>query len=124
MKSKAQSREQKRRARHIRIRKKMSGTSERPRLCVHRSLKQFYAQVIDDRARRVIMGCSTLDRAVSEEIPGSRGTVAAASVLGHILARRAVEKGIRRVCFDRGGYRYHGRVKAFAEAAREGGLEF
>ncbi|HOW35965.1 MAG TPA: 50S ribosomal protein L18 [Candidatus Omnitrophota bacterium] len=115
--------EVKRVARHERLRKKIIGTLDQPRLCVHRSIKNLHAQIIDDVAQKVLFGISTLDKQVRAKIK-SGGNVGAATVLGEALAVKAKEKGIKKVCFDRGGYLYHGRVKAFAEAARKGGLEF
>ncbi|HYO84744.1 MAG TPA: 50S ribosomal protein L18 [Bryobacteraceae bacterium] len=105
---------------HLRIRKKVSGTPERPRLAIFRSVKHIYAQVIDDRAGRTIAAASSKDK--NAEITG--GNVAGAKEVGRMVAERAKEKGITRVVFDRGGYLYHGRVKALADAAREAGLEF
>ncbi len=109
--------------RHRRIRKKSAGTSERPRLCVHRSLKNLTAQIVNDENQQVIMGMSTLNKSIREQQKNG-GNIKAAEVLGEALAAKAKDKGITKVCFDRGGYLYHGRVKAFAEAARKGGLEF
>lgn len=107
--------------RHRRVRAKISGTPERPRLNVFRSIKHIYAQLIDDEAGHTLVSASTVD-------PVLRGTdggnIEGARHVGALLAKRAVEKGITRVVFDRGGYKYHGRVKALADAAREGGLEF
>ncbi|HSA31417.1 MAG TPA: 50S ribosomal protein L18 [Candidatus Omnitrophota bacterium] len=116
-------REVKRLAKHERIRKRTTGTVERPRLCVHRSLKNFYAQVIDDTTGKVIFGLSTRNKDVASSLNGC-GNIAAAARLGKIFAEQAKTKGVSKVCFDRGGYKYHGRVKAFADAAREGGLDF
>lgn len=116
-------REIKRVLRHRRIRKKIVGTPDQPRLCVHRSLKNFYAQVIDDSCGKVLIGMSTLTKGVTAK-DKSAATVEAASTLGSTFAQEAQKKGIKKVCFDRGGYLYHGRVKAFAEAAREAGMEF
>lgn len=116
-------REQKRIYRHNRIRRKVVGTNAVPRLCIHRSLKNFQAYVINDEEDRVILGKSTLSKDLKASIK-SGGNVAAAKALGEAIAKDAVAKGIKKVCFDRGGYLYHGRVKAFAEGAREGGLEF
>ena len=104
---------------HARIRRKLSGTTERPRLSVHRSLNHIYAQVIDDQTGETLVSASTL--ALKEK---TGGNVAAAKEIGKAIAERAVEKGVKKVVFDRGGYLYHGRVKALADAAREGGLEF
>lgn len=105
---------------HRRIRKKVRGTPERPRLAVFRSLKHIYAQVIDDTRGHTLAAASSLEK--DRQIPG--GNVQGAREVGRLIAERALAKGIRRVVFDRGGYRYHGRVKALAEAAREAGLEF
>ncbi len=101
----------------------MAGTSQRPRLCVHRSLNNLQAQIIDDSAGKIILGKSTLAKDVRAKIK-TGGNINAAAVLGQTLAAEAVKKGITQVCFDRGGYLYHGRIKAFAEAARKAGLEF
>jgi large subunit ribosomal protein L18 len=111
--------------RHRRIRKKIRGTSERPRLVVFRSLKNIEGQVVDDDQSRTIVGVSTL----AEELRGFKAEsrnprVEWAREAGKLLARKAKEAGVDHVVFDRGGYRYHGRVKAFAEGAREGGLSF
>lgn len=123
MKSQAQMKDQKRMARHLRIRKQMAGTAQRPRLCVHRSLKNFSVQLVDDTQGKVLFGLSTLSKPVRGKIP-SGGNVKGSAALGEAMAALAKSKGITKVCFDRGGYLYHGRVKAFAEAARKGGLEF
>lgn len=106
--------------RHKRVRRKVSGTGERPRLAVFRSNRQLYAQIIDDGGGRTIAAASSLD----PELRGSPHDVERAAKLGKLIAARAIEKGIKQVVFDRGGYRYHGRVKALAEAARESGLTF
>jgi large subunit ribosomal protein L18 len=111
------------RRRRIRVRKKIFGTSARPRLSVHRSNKHIYAQVIDDAAGRTLVSASTLSRELRAGLK-STGTVEAAALVGTLLARRAREAQVTRVVFDRNQYRYHGRVKALAEAARQGGLEF
>ncbi len=105
---------------HQRIRRKVRGTAERPRLAVFRSLRQIYAQVIDDTRGHTLVAASSLENGAS----ASGGNVQGARHVGRLIAERTVAKGIRRVVFDRGGYRYHGRVKALAEAAREAGLEF
>jgi large subunit ribosomal protein L18 len=110
-----------RKAVHTRIRKKVRGSGERPRLAVYRSLKHIYAQVIDDVAGRTLCAASTVDAGL-RGTPG--GNVAAAREVGRLIAERAREKGIEQVVFDRGGYIYHGRVKSLAEAAREAGLQF
>jgi len=112
-----------RKARHRRVRKKITGTPERPRLNVFRSHKHIYAQIIDDYAGRTLVAASTLDRELRDKIKYG-GNIEAAKQVGALIARRAIEKEIKKVVFDRGGYLYHGRVKALAEAAREGGLEF
>ncbi len=109
--------------RHKRIRKDMSGTPERLRLCVYRSLNNLFAQIIDDQKQKVLFGVSTLNKDLRKKIK-SGGNVAAAEILGEALAKIAKEKGVLKVCFDRGGYLYHGRIKAFADAARKGGLDF
>lgn len=113
----------KRLARHERLRKKVIGTAACPRLCVHRSLKNFYAQVIDDTSGKVLFGLSTRNKDFMKTIK-SGGNIAAATALGQIIAEKVKEQGVSQVCFDRGGYLYHGRVKAFAEGARKGGLDF
>ena len=115
--------EQQRIFRHQRIRKHMAGDSLRPRLCVHKSLNNFQAQIIDDASGKILLGKSTLAKDIRSKIK-SGGNVNAAEVLGEALAAQAVKQGIKKVCFDRGGYLYHGRIKAFAEAARKAGLEF
>jgi large subunit ribosomal protein L18 len=115
--------ETKRAGRHQRIRKRISGTSERPRLCVHRSLKNFFVQIIDDNTGKILFGISTLNKEVKNKFKYG-GNVKGAAALGEVVASQAKAKGIVRVSFDRGGYLYHGRIKAFADAARKGGLEF
>jgi len=105
---------------HRRIRRKLRGVEERPRLAVFRSSKHIYAQVIDDASGRTLVAASTVDKGFD----GYGGNVEAAKQVGKLIGERAKEKGIARVVFDRGGHRYHGRVKALAEAAREAGLEF
>lgn len=115
--------EQKRIYRHKRIRKVINGTSERPRLCVHRSLRGLSAQVIDDTVGKIIFGKSTQSKELKGKIKNG-GNIEAAKVFGKIFAAEAVKKGVKKVSFDRGGYLYHGRVKAFADAVREGGVEF
>jgi large subunit ribosomal protein L18 len=107
---------------HERIRKRLQGTTARPRLCVFRSNKHIYAQIVDDSSGRTLAAASTRDAEAKGGKSG--GNVAAAKVVGKIVAKRAIEKGIQAVLFDRGGYIYHGRVKALAEAAREAGLKF
>lgn len=116
---------QQRTRRHRRIRKKMWGTAERPRLVVFRSLKNMEGQVVDDDTGMTIFGLSTLAPELRDEkFDSDNRKVAEAKAAGKLLAERAIEKGIDRVVFDRGGYQYHGRVKAFADGAREGGLKF
>jgi large subunit ribosomal protein L18 len=107
-----------------RIRKKVSGTPERPRLVVFRSAKHIYAQLVDDVNQRTLTGVSTLTPWVRERLDGAQGKVAKARIVGLAIAEKAKELGITKVVFDRAGYRYHGRVKALAEGAREGGLDF
>jgi large subunit ribosomal protein L18 len=102
---------------HNRIRAKLSGTTERPRLNVYRSLNHIYAQVIDDHTGQTLVSASSIKLKTG-------GNVAAAKEIGKAVAEKAVEKGIKKVVFDRGGYLYHGRIKALADAAREAGLEF
>lgn len=106
--------------RHLRVRRKISGTSERPRLCVYRSNTNLYVQIIDDVAGNTLVSCSTLDK----EIKTKHSNKEAAKEVGTMIAKKALEKNIKSVVFDRGGYIYHGVVKELAEAAREGGLEF
>jgi large subunit ribosomal protein L18 len=108
---------------HRRVRHKVSGTSERPRLTVYRSLNHIYAQIIDDRAGKTLVSASSIDKGTRKENKGG-GNVAAAKVIGKIIAERAIAAGISKVAFDRGGYKYHGRVEALAQAAREAGLKF
>jgi large subunit ribosomal protein L18 len=108
---------------HARVRRRISGTAERPRLCIFRSLSHIYAQVIDDKLGHTIVSASTLDPVIRSGSEGNK-KVAAAALVGELVAKRTVERGITGIVFDRGGYKYHGRVKALAEAAREGGLEF
>ncbi|MGE0442420.1 MAG: 50S ribosomal protein L18 [Gemmatimonadales bacterium] len=114
-------REERRYRRHLRVRKKVAGTVERPRLVVFRSLKHIYAQLVDDATGKVLLGTS--DRSEGLELDG-QGKVAKAKAAGKLLAARAKAQGIAKAVFDRAGYRYHGRIKAVADGAREGGLEF
>lgn len=112
-----------RKKRHGRVRKKVSGTTEKPRLNVFRSLKHIYVQVIDDNTGVTIASASTSDKELKSAVKiGSN--IEAAKTVGMAIAKRATGKGVKKVIFDRGGYIYHGRVKALADAAREGGLEF
>jgi len=111
--------------RHFRVRNKIHGTEERPRLVVYRSLKNMEGQLVDDSTGRTLMGLSTLTPDLRDFQPeGSNRKVGLSFAAGKLLAERAREAGISAVVFDRGGYKYHGRVKAFADGAREGGLEF
>lgn len=112
-----------RRRRHYRVRKRVSGTPERPRLCVFRSLKHIYAQVIDDDSGRTLACASTLDAEIGPDLENKTKREMAESV-GALVARKAQSKGVDEVVFDRGGYRYHGRVKSLADGAREAGLRF
>ena len=109
--------------RHNRIRKKLMGTVERPRLTVHRSLKNLYVQVINDLESKTLVSFSTTDKEFAKQAPKS-GKVSTAQKLGQFFAKRLKEKGIQKIAFDRGGYLYHGRVKALADALRESGIEF
>ncbi len=117
------SRNEHRRRVHERVRSRLSGTTGRPRLNVYRSLEHIYAQLIDDSRGKTIASASSLDQEVRKELKGG-GNMAAARVIGRILGERAKARGVTEVVFDRGGYKYHGRVKALAEAAREAGLKF
>ena len=109
---------------HARIRRKLRGTAERPRLAIYRSLAHIYAQVIDDNGGTTLVSASSVDKAARAVHSGAGGNLAAAKAIGKLVAERAKEKGIKQVVFDRGGYPYHGRVKALADAARAAGLEF
>lgn len=109
--------------RHARLRKKLSGTGERPRLCVFRSNLHLYVQVIDDVAGHTLVSASTTESELRSQLSGQQ-RLAHAQVVGRVIAERALQAGITKVVFDRGGYQYHGRVKAVAEAAREAGLSF
>lgn len=112
--------------RHARVRKKVSGTEERPRLTVYKSLNHMYAQVINDVVGHTIASASTIDKEfrLSGEQKGHQGNVNAAKKVGEMIARKSKEKGVGKVVFDKGGFKYHGRIKALADAAREAGLEF
>lgn len=112
-----------RKRRHKRIRKKISGTSERPRLSVHKSLNHIYAQIIDDFSKNTLVFVSSLDKGLKAE-KTHKGNIETAKKIGKMIAQKALDKGIKKIVFDRGGYIYHGRVKAVAESARESGLEF
>ena len=115
--------EEARQRRHTRLRKKVSGSNERPRLCVYKSLNHIYAQIIDDTKGHTLITASTLDKEL-KDASGHKGNTAMAKRVGLLIASRAVPLGVKKVVFDRGGYKYHGRMKALAEGAREGGLEF
>lgn len=118
------SRNDRRTVRHWRIRASVEGTPERPRLAVFRSNKYVYAQVIDDANGKTIAAAASNQKDLRTQLAGKCSNLDAAKLVGKTVAARAKEKGITKVCFDRGGYQYHGRVKALADAAREGGLEF
>lgn len=109
-----------RQRRHLRVRRKINGTPECPRLCVYRSNTNIYAQIIDDVAGNTLVSCSTLDK----EVKTKHANKEAAKEVGTLIAKKAAEKKIKEIVFDRGGYIYHGVVKELAEAAREGGLKF
>ncbi len=109
--------------RHARVRFKVKGTTLKPRLCVFRSLNHIYAQIIDDSQGYTLVSASTLDPETKKETDG-KVKAGKAELIGSMIAKRALSKGINQVAFDRGGYKYHGRVKALAEAARQGGLKF
>ena len=113
----------KRLQRHKRVRRKVFGTPQRPRLCVFRSSNNIYAQIIDDKNRVTLVAASSLDEAVKGAV-NHTGNKEAAKMVGEMVAKKAVEKGITEVVFDRGGYIYHGRIKELAEGAREAGLKF
>jgi large subunit ribosomal protein L18 len=112
-----------RKRRHARVRRQVQGTSERPRLNIYRSLNHIYAQIIDDSQGATLLSVSSIDPSLNKSLAGKSRTEQAA-VVGKTLAERATEAGISQVVFDRGGYKYHGRVKKLAEASREGGLKF
>jgi large subunit ribosomal protein L18 len=112
-----------RQKRHKRVRKKVNGTEERPRLTVYKSLSHMYAQIIDDAKGHTLAQASTLDKSLKAET-GHKGNITAAKKVGALIAQKAQEKGIKKAVFDKGGFKYHGRVKALADAAREAGLEF
>lgn len=117
----------KRKKRHLRVRKKVKGTLERPRLVVFKSNKHIYAQLVIDSPVgpcKVITGASTLSPEIREEVKATKGKIEKAKLVGKLIASRVQAKGFKKVVFDRGGYKYHGRVKALADAAREAGLEF
>jgi large subunit ribosomal protein L18 len=115
--------EQQRQRRHRRVRVRVHGTAERPRLNVFRSLRHIYAQLVDDTVGRTLASACTLDEGLRGEL-GKLKRTEQAKLVGQMLAKRALEKGVKQVVFDRGGYKYHGRVKALAEGARSAGLQF
>lgn len=117
------SKEETRYRRHKRVRKKNYGTSERPRLNVFKSLKHIYAQIIDDSSGNTLVSASSMDKELKGKLSGG-GNIESAKNVGYVVARKAIDKGIKKVAFDRGGYLYHGRIKALADAARETGLKF
>ena len=117
------SRDAQRRRVHARVRTRVTGTPERPRLCVYRSLGHIYGQIIDDRSGRTLVAASSVDKETRKNLKGG-GNIASAKAVGKIIADRAKAAGVVKVVFDRGGYKYHGRVKALADAAREAGLQF
>jgi large subunit ribosomal protein L18 len=118
-----ESRKERRKIRHLRIRKKVFGIPERPRLSVYKSLRYIYAQIIDDTKGHTLVSASSLEKELRENLK-STDNIEAAKLVGKVIARRALEKGIKKVVFDRGGFLYHGRIKALADSAREEGLEF
>ncbi|HWN80506.1 MAG TPA: 50S ribosomal protein L18 [Candidatus Udaeobacter sp.] len=124
MRSIAQERRRSREVRHARIRRRVHGSTEHPRLAVFRSLKHMYAQIIDDDAARTLCAISSLEKGVAQSLGAEKARLKRSRLLGKLLAERAKEKGITRVTFDRGGYLYHGHIKELAEGAREGGLQF
>ena len=125
LRTKTKDREELLRRRHRRVRRKVSGTTDRPRLAVHRSNKNMQAQITDDASGRVLLGISTMSSELNDLRATDEGTKKAlARAAGKLLAEKAKSAGITKVVFDRGGYLYHGRIAAFAEGAREGGLEF
>ena len=119
----ALSRIERRRRIHYRIRKHINGTAERPRMCVFRSNKQIYVQVIDDQQGKTLVAAASNDKELAAQCKGKTG-IEAAAIVGKAIAERALAKGITAIAFDRGGYLFHGRVKSLADAAREGGLVF
>ena len=119
----AKSKEVQRARRHFRVRKTVKGSTERPRLCVHRSLSNIHAQIVDDTKGVTLVAASTHEKDIRSE-KGHKGNAAMAKRVGELIGKKAKDKGITKVVFDRGGYLYHGRVKALADGAREAGLEF
>lgn len=119
----AENKKEGKKRRHVRIRKKVFGTPERLRLSVYRSLNHIYAQIIDDTKGQTLATASSLDKEIKEE-KSHKGNIPTAKKVGELIAKRALEKGIRKIVFDRSGYIYHGSIKALADASREAGLEF
>jgi large subunit ribosomal protein L18 len=117
------SRKELRKVRHLRIRKKIYGTPERPRLAVFKSLRYIYAQIIDDTKGHTLVSASSLEKELRSQLKSTKN-MEAAKLVGEVIAKRALEKGIKKVVFDRGGFLYHGKVKALADSARGAGLEF
>jgi large subunit ribosomal protein L18 len=107
----------------VRVRKKLSGTADRPRLTVFRSLNNMHAQLVDDVKGATVVAASSLSKEINEEVKGLKGKISKSKLVGKLVAKKALEKGITTVVFDRSGYEYHGRIKAVAEGAREGGLK-
>ncbi len=110
--------------RRKRRKKKIMGTPERPRLVVYRSLKYIYGQIVDDTRQKTLLGASNLSKEIRDKVKEAKTRVEASRIVGRYIAQKAREKNIKKIVFDRNGYKYHGRVKALAEGAREGGLEF
>ncbi len=122
--AKARVRKTRRQVRHKRVRRKVFGSAERPRMAVFRSLNNIYVQIIDDASGHTLAAASSLDPDVKARVNGGKPKSEVAALVGGVIAERALEKGIKSVVFDRGGFKYHGRAKALAEAARKGGLVF
>ena len=122
--AKARVRKTRRQVRHKRVRRKVFGSSERPRMAVFRSLNNIYVQIIDDAQGHTLVAASSLDPDVRGQINGGKPKSEVAALVGSVIAERALDKGIKSVVFDRGGFKYHGRAKALADAARKGGLVF
>jgi len=108
----------------IKIRKQISGTPERPRFTVYRSLNKIYAQLVDDTSGKTVASASSMSKELASDLKGAKGKIAQSKLVGGLLAKKALELNITSVVFDRNGYRYHGRVQAIADGAREGGLKF
>lgn len=124
MADKNQLRREGRQIRHMRVRRKVQGTADRPRLTIFRSLSNVYCQLIDDEKGVTLAAASTLTAEIKQKLGERRGNVKASEAVGEAIAKLAQTKGIKKVCFDRAGYKFHGRVKALADAARKAGLEF